>query len=456
MSVFIVDTGVANTASVAAALERLGIRSQLTKSADDVRSAQGLVLPGVGTFAAGMAALESAGLVEVVRERILADRPTFCVCLGMQLLAARSEESPGVDGIGILDVSVSALPQTVRTPQMGWNQVTAFGGLEAGPAYFANSFSLDRAPDGWSTGLSTHGREFPAAIAKGNVMACQFHPELSGDYGAYLMASWASRFTGVVPQPPKAELRTDARLIPCLDVRDGRVVKGIQFQQLRDAGDPVECALRYEESGADELVVLDVSATAEGRAARGPLIRKIRSVLRIPMTVGGGVRKVSDAAELLAAGSDKVAVNTAAVLNPDLLREMAEQFGRQCVVASIDAVRRGDSGWDVVIHAGTKRLELDAVEYAKNAVRLGAGEILLTSFDRDGTGDGYDLALIEAVRAAVNVPVIASGGAGSVADMRDALDAGADAVLAATIFHDKLHGVADVKAELFGTGGTPC
>lgn len=456
MSVLIVDTGVANTASVAAALERLGVHAELTKSADEVRSASGLVLPGVGTFAAGMMALRSAGLVEAIRERILADKPTFCVCLGMQLLAESSEESPGVKGLGILGVTVSALPETVRTPQMGWNEVTAFGGLDSGPAYFANSYALVEAPDGWSTGFSTHGREFPAAVSKGNVMACQFHPELSGDYGEYLMASWVARFTDLVPRTPRAELRTGARLIPCLDVRDGRVVKGIKFQQLRDAGDPVECALRYEESGADELVVLDVSATAEGRAAKGPLVRKIRSVLRIPMTVGGGVRKVSDAAELLAAGSDKVAVNTAAVLNPDLLREMAEQFGRQCVVASIDAVRRDGGGWDVVIHAGKKRLAMDAVEYAKQAAELGAGEILLTSFDRDGTGDGYDLQLIKAVRAAVNVPVVASGGAGSVADMRDALSAGADAVLAATIFHDKLHGVADVKNELFGAGEASC
>jgi imidazoleglycerol phosphate synthase cyclase subunit len=241
------------------------------------------------------------------------------------------------------------------------------------------------------------------------------------------------------------------RIIPCLDVHAGRVVKGIQFQALRDAGDPVELSVLYADQGADELVLLDVSATPEGREHAVPTVRAVRERLTIPLTVGGGVRELADAGALLEAGADKVAVNTAAVSRPELLGEMAREFGRQCTVLALDAAREVD-GWQVVVRSGRDRLALDVVEWARTAVEAGAGEILLTSWDRDGTGAGYDLELLQAVCGAVSVPVIASGGAESAEHMAQALLAGADAVLAASILHDGQTTVSAIKRRLAALG----
>lgn len=242
------------------------------------------------------------------------------------------------------------------------------------------------------------------------------------------------------------------RIIPCLDVRDGRVVKGVKFQSLRDAGSPAERAALYEQQGADELVMLDVSATPEQRSTQVDTVKAIRAVLSVPLTVGGGVRTVENAAALLDAGADKVGVNTAAVVSPPLITELAERFGRQCTILAIDAAARPDLGWEVVTQSGTNRTGIDAVGWARDAAERGAGEILLTSWDRDGTRSGYDCGLIAAIRAAVTVPIIASGGAATVAHLVEALDAGADAVLAASIFHDGDTTVDDVKRELKARG----
>lgn len=244
-----------------------------------------------------------------------------------------------------------------------------------------------------------------------------------------------------------------ARIIPCLDVKDGRVVKGIKFQGLRDAGDPVEQAARYVEEGADELVILDVSATPEGRGHAVDTVAAVREVLDLPLTVGGGVRRVEDAEALLGAGADKVAVNSAAVANPELLTRLATRFGVQCTVLALDAARREDGpGWEVVVKSGKERTGKDAVAWAKEAETRGAGEVLLTSWDRDGTGEGYDLELLAAVRAEVSIPIIASGGVANAEHLAEGLEAGADAVLAATIFHDGHLTVGAVKADLRARG----
>lgn len=241
------------------------------------------------------------------------------------------------------------------------------------------------------------------------------------------------------------------RVIPCLDVRDGSVVKGTRFRDLRRAGDPVELAVRYEADGADELVVLDVSATRDGRAAAAETVRAIRRVLAIPLTVGGGVRTVDDARALLDAGADKVALNTAAYEKPALIDELAGRFGSQCVTVSVDAARIS-AAWRVVIRAGTQPTVTGAIEWSAEAVRHGAGEILLTSIDRDGTQSGYDIALIVAVARSVGVPVVASGGARVSAHLAEALRAGADAVLAASILHDAQTTVRDLKRDLAREG----
>lgn len=243
------------------------------------------------------------------------------------------------------------------------------------------------------------------------------------------------------------------RIIPCLDIDNGRVVKGIKFANLRDAGDPVEQAEKYQRDGADELVMLDVSATVAGRATALKTVRSVREVLSIPLSVGGGVRSVEHAIDLLQAGADKVGVNSAAVENLGLLRELADQVGAQCVVLSIDAARRVDSDdWEVVTRAGTHRTGIDAIEWARDAESMGAGEILLTSFDQDGTRSGYDTQLLAAVRSVTTLPVIASGGADSAQHMLDAFEAGADAVLAASIFHDQDTTPNQIKVELAQRG----
>jgi imidazoleglycerol phosphate synthase cyclase subunit len=242
------------------------------------------------------------------------------------------------------------------------------------------------------------------------------------------------------------------RVIPCLDVRDGRVVKGVRFSDLRDAGDPVACARVYEAQGADELAILDVSATPRGRSAGLGTIRAVRAALSIPLTVGGGVREVADALTLLDAGADRVAVNSAAVEQPEVLSLLAARVGVQCVVLAVDAARVGPGAWEVVTHSGARRTGLDAIEWMCRGERLGAGEVLLTSWDRDGTRSGYDLELLKAAAGAVRLPIIASGGADSAAHMVEAFGAGADAVLAASIFHDGSLGVAEVKRALAGAG----
>ncbi|QQR90018.1 MAG: imidazole glycerol phosphate synthase subunit HisF [Myxococcales bacterium] len=242
------------------------------------------------------------------------------------------------------------------------------------------------------------------------------------------------------------------RIIPCLDVNAGRVVKGVKFSGLRDAGSPSELSALYEAQGADELVMLDVSATPEGRGTQVETIKDIRANMALPLTVGGGVRSLSDAEGLLAAGADKVSVNTAAVLRPEILSELSNQFGRQCTVLAIDAAKKSDDVWEVVVHSGKERTGGDAIAWAKRAEELGVGEILLTSWDRDGTRSGYDLELMQALSSAVGIPVIASGGAASSAHMIDALKAGADAVLAASIFQDGEYTVGQIKAELRDAG----
>ena len=238
------------------------------------------------------------------------------------------------------------------------------------------------------------------------------------------------------------------RIIPCLDVKEGRVVKGVNFVGLRDAGDPVEQAKAYDEMGADELIFLDISATHEGKETMLDVVRRVAEQVFLPLTVGGGIRSVEDARLALLAGADKIGINSSAVSNPELLSQSAKKFGNQCIVLAIDAKKKGGS-WEVYTHGGRKATGLDAIEWAKRGVEMGAGEILLTSMDADGTLAGYNLELTRAIADAVNVPVIASGGAGNVGHFAEAVTiGGADAALAASLFHDKVLTIAEVKEEL--------
>src|SRR6058998_2202521 len=453
--VVIVDSGVANLASIASAFRRLDATVVVTGDEGVVQDAPRVVLPGVGAFGAGLGALRARRLDQAVTQAAARGTPLLGVCLGMQMLCEASEEAPGVHGLGVIPGICRCLPSDVRVPHLGWNAVTAAGeGLVAtGVAAFANSYALREAPAGWVPAWTTHGVRFVAALEQSGerLLACQFHPELSGAYGAALLERW---LTGRAVAPvadtiAAASAGLRRRLIPCLDVQDGRVVKGVRFQNLRDAGDPAAQAARYEAQGADEIVILDIVASAAGRATQVETVRAVRAAIRIPLTVGGGVRSVADARQLLSAGADKVSVNTAAVRRPTLLTELAQAFGCQCVVLAIDARRiGGDERWEVLVRGGRDTALHDAIAWAREGERLGAGEILLTSWDRDGTRTGHDVELLRAVADAVRLLVIASGGVGTRVHVAAAFAAGADAVLAASVFHDGDDTVSGIKADL--------
>jgi len=448
--VVIVDSGVANLASIAGAFRRLGAAVAVTADPAIARDAMHLVLPGVGAFGAGMASLRAHGLDTAIRDVAARGTPLLGVCLGMQMLCEASEETPGVAGLSVVAGTCRRLPSHVRIPHLGWNSVACEREAQfvtAGVAAFANSYALLESPAGWTPAWSTHGVPFVAALEREQLLACQFHPELSGAYGSALLDRWLSGRSASPGPTANGSAGLLRRIIPCLDVRDGRVVKGIRFQDLRDAGDPADQAALYEAQGADEIVILDVAASAAGRGTQVETVRRVRAAIRIPLTVGGGVRTVEDARQLLSAGADKVSVNTAAVRRPALLTELAQAFGCQCVVLAIDA-RRAAGRWEVLVLGGRETARPDAAAWAREGEQLGAGEILLTSWDRDGTREGHDIELLRAVAEAVHVPVIASGGVGTRAHVAAAFAAGADAVLAASVFHDGDDTVDGIKADL--------
>ena len=243
------------------------------------------------------------------------------------------------------------------------------------------------------------------------------------------------------------------RIVPCLDVDAGRVVKGVQFVDIRDAGDPVEVARRYSDEGADEIVFLDITASSDDRETIVHMVEHVAEQVFIPLTVGGGIRELADIRRMLNAGADKVSINTAAVNRPEFVREAAEHFGSQCIVVAVDAKQTGDDRWQVFTHGGRNATGLDAIEWVQKMAALGAGEILLTSMDRDGTREGFDLALTRAVAEAVTIPVIASGGVGELAHLVDGVrEGGADAVLAASIFHFSHYGIDQAKQAMADAG----
>lgn len=472
MRVAVVRTGTANLASVLAGLRRAGADPYITDKPEDVLREGWVILPGVGSFGTAMAELRERGLDRALTERFKSGGRLAGFCLGMQLFFEASEESPGVQGLGLLPGVIRKYPDSVRTPRLGWGSVRPEGGsgcLEPGWAAFANSYRLTEPPPGFRTAWATYAGPFVAACERPGLLLCQFHPELSGYWGGALL----SRYLGDATAAPAVDVSNEGRgrtmetaflpglgylpgqrsvrILPCLDVDAGRVVKGTRFLELKDAGDPAQLAARYEAEGADEIVLLDITAGIEGRTTRADTVRRVRSVLGIPLTVGGGIGSVEDAAVLFDAGADKVSVNSRAVRDPRILTELAERFGVQAVVVAIDAANRepgAESPWEVVVDAGRTRTGLDPAAWARRAVEAGAGEILLTGRDRDGTGTGYDLRLVSEVSHAVSVPVVASGGAATPEQMHQGVLAGATAVLAAGAFHFGKYSIREVKAYL--------
>ena len=457
--VAVADTGRCNLASMMAALQRNGADAYVCADPQGIVDADYAVLPGVGAFGPVAERLRASGLGPAFATRIRAEKPTLAVCLGMQLVFEASEESPGEPGIGALPGTFKAFGPEVRSPLFGWNLVSGAGPFlsEPGWAYFAHSYRLEDVPPGWKAASSEYGGSYASALEKGPMLLCQFHPELSGDWGGRLLARWlgtepgkprGATLVGAGDRPPGSPLVKGPakRIIPCLDVDGGRVVKGVRFKELRDMGDPAELAARYEREGADELVILDITAGLRGVNTAADVVRSVRAVIGIPLCVGGGIRSIADAERLLAAGADKVSINTRAYRDPELVSAIAREFGSQCCVVAVDAARGPDRVPMVVLDAGHSVMDESVSSWITRAAELGAGEILLTSRDRDGTGSGYDHELLrEAVRAAPGIPVIASGGASTPQQILGGFTAGADAALLAGALHDGRLSIGQIK-----------
>jgi cyclase len=475
----VVDYGAGNLRSVQAALDRLEAPWKAVARLDDLAGVTKVILPGVGRFGPAARRLRETGLAGPLGEFARAGRPFLGICLGMHLLYEGSDEDPGEPGLGLLPGRVRRL--SLRPlPHIGWAAVAPLARGEASllqevpervDLYFAHTFAVP--PDAAHAAALTLGpAPFAAAVARGAVWGVQFHPEKSAEWGLRILARFAA--TGPACGGSPAESRDAAaiaaraaaaftardaatvpaeggrlrRVIPCLDIQGGRVVKGIGFQDLRDAGDPVERARAYDRDGADEVCLLDMSASREERRPLLDLVGRVGAQLTVPLMVGGGIRTVEEMRALLLAGADRVSIGTAACEDPELIARAAAAFGSQFVVVSIDARRLGE-GYEVTTHGGRRGTGWNAVLWARGAERLGAGEILLNAMDADGTRGGYDTTLTARVARAVNIPVIASGGAGAPADMARVFREGeADAALAASIFHDGSVSIRQAKKAL--------
>ena len=447
--VAIIDYDAGNIKSVEKALLHLGEEVMITRDREKILNSDKVILPGVGAFGDAMEKLRSYGLDKVIYEVVEKKIPFLGICLGLQLLFEKSDETPGVKGLGILPGEVLRIPdkEGLKITHLGWNSIKIKKGArlfkdipEDSYVYFVHSYYLKAGREEDVTATTEYSALIHASVEHDNVFACQFHPEKSSENGIKILKiSWNY----------KEELMFTKRIIPCLDVNDGRVVKGVNFVNLIDAGDPVAIAEAYDKAGADELVFLDITASSDARNTVADMVRKVAEKVFIPFTVGGGIRTVDDFKAILREGADKVSVNSAAIMRPELISEAADKFGSQCVVVAIDAKRREDGGWNIFKNGGRVDMGIDAVEWAMRVEKLGAGEILLTSMDCDGTKAGYDLELTRTISENVSIPVIASGGAGTKEHFYDAFDQGkADAALAASLFHFKELEIMDLKRYL--------
>ena len=451
----LVDYGAGNLASVRKALAEIGASVWTPTVAGELGRAHGVVVPGVGHFDATRRLTNEWRTA--IRAVVADGTPLLGICVGLQWLFEGSDEAPGVQGLGTFNGNCFLLPSAgtspLKIPHVGWNSLTIprptrlMTGIDPGTqVYFTHSYAAPITDD--TAAICEYGVPFSAAMERDNVTAVQFHPEKSGPAGLHILGNWMRGLSRRNSERSGARAGLSKRIIACLDVRDGKVVKGVNFEGLRDAGDPATLARRYNVDGIDEIVILDVTATLEARQARAQTIRAVAKEIFLPLTVGGGIRSDADADAAIEAGADKVSLNTAALENPELITSLGSRYGSQAVIVAIDAKR--DAGrYTVFSRSGSSGTGRDAVEWAREATSRGAGEILLTSIDRDGTKAGFDCELTAAVSAAVNIPVIASGGAGTFEHFADVFTSGrADAALAASIFHFNEKSVSQLKAFL--------
>jgi len=458
--IFIVDYGAGNLSSVARGLEAAGASVRVAKTPGEITGAGAIVIPGVGHFAA--TASLNGSWRRAILEALERGRPLLGICLGMQWLFEGSEEAPTLPGLGLLAGRVFRLSGDVKIPHAGWNSIEPIGASRLMDktgrswAYFTHAFACPITSA--TAAVTTHGVPFASVVERGNVFGTQYHPEKSGADGLRQLAHFVAIANGaertfrpsVAPAGSSAGL--SKRLIACLDVRNGEVVKGVQFGDLRAAGDPAACARRYNDAGVDELVFLDITATVDDRRTLLSSVRAVAHELSVPLAVGGGIRSESDACQVLEAGADKVCLNSAALREPPLITRLSRVYGSQAVVVAIDAKREG-ARTRVFSRSGSHAEDRDALTWAREAADLGAGEILLTSIDRDGTRAGFDCGLTAEVSGAVDIPVIASGGAGTAEHFADVFTRGrADAALAASIFHFETESIGGLKQFLAGRG----
>ena len=450
----LIDYGAGNLTSVRNAFAAIGEETVVTRDPEVIGKADRVVFPGVGAAAHAMDNLRRFGLVDVVR-RAAATKPFLGICLGMQVLFEHSEEDGGVEMLGILPGKVRRFPDVpgCKVPEIGWNSVSAPAGARVPGVgggqeyYFVHSYAADVIGDTCLT-ASYAGVTFTAMVRRGNLWACQFHPEKSGRIGLNLLRAW---MLGVASSPspsPSPFTSLTRRVIPCLDVRAGRVTKGVKFKNNVDLGDPVEMAVKYAEGGADELVFYDITASAERRPIDIGMVEAVAKAVRIPFAVGGGISTVADMERVILAGAEKVSVNSLAVRNPQIIAEGAAVFGAQCIVLGMDPYRSGKtaSGYEITTRGFREFTGMDAVEWAKRAADLGAGEIVVNSVDADGTRAGFELEITRLIAEAVGVPVVASGGAGRPEHLVDAFNlARADAAIVAGMIHSGEYTIGQIK-----------
>ncbi len=480
----LIDYGAGNLTSVRLALESLGCEAVVTSDPNVVRRASRVIFPGVGAAASAMRNLERRGLVPALCEVLQRGVPFFGICLGTQILLDSSEEDGGTDVLGRLRGRAKLFrPDDARykVPQMGWNelhQVQRHPVLEGVPQdsdfYFVHSYYP--APDDPADviGTTTYGgTTFASMIGRGNLVATQFHIEKSGEAGLRILKNftrWDGRWDAAeIPNDtfPPGERETSAgrkifpvkrRIIPCLDVIDRRVTKGVRFQNNVDLGEPVALAREYYEGGADELVVYDITASAQQRKIDIGMVREVARAIHIPFAVGGGIATLDDMAEVLDAGAEKISINSLAVANPGIIAEGSRAFGRQCVVLGMDPVANPDrdrfpSGFEVTVRGFRERTGLDALEWARRCEQLGVGEIVVNSVDRDGTRAGFELEITGRIAESVRIPVVASGGAGNASHLVEVfLETQVSAAIIAGILHTGEYTIAGLKKEIAASG----
>ena len=489
----LIDYGAGNLTSVRLALESLGCDVVITSDPGMIRQATRVIFPGVGAAASAMQNLKQRGLVPVLRETLERGVPFFGICLGTQILFDFSEENGGTNMLGLLPGTAKLFRQSdarFKVPQMGWNamrQVQPHPVLEGVPQesdfYFVHSYYPSPENAGDVIGTTTYGNTtFASMVGRKNLVATQFHIEKSGEIGLRMLknfVTWDGTWqrdakktvdvslgvqTGDHASDPTADALSakvfpvKRRIIPCLDVIDRRVTKGVKFQNNVDLGDPVELAREYYLGGADELVVYDITASAQKRKIDIGMVRDVARAVHIPFTVGGGIANLDDMEDVLNAGAEKISINSLAVTDPDIIAEGNRAFGRQCIVLGMDPVANQDrerfpSGFEVTVRGFRERTGIDALEWAKRCEQLGVGEIVVNSVDRDGTCEGFELDITGQIAKAVQIPVVASGGAGNAAHLSQVfLETEVSAAIIAGILHTGQYTIADLKKAFAESG----